>query len=97
MQSGAQTGRIDADATLADLRALLLRGLQFALASYRVTENDLEDFTQDGLIKILQELSSIGAMRVSPPGHRKCAYAWRSLNCAGGAGAMYGWMIWSSQ
>ncbi len=46
------------DSALADLRELLLRGLSFALASYRVTESDLEDFVQDGLIKILQELSS---------------------------------------
>lgn len=46
------------DSALADLRGLLLRGLSFALASYRVTESDLEDFVQDGLIKILQELSS---------------------------------------
>lgn len=41
---------------MADLRDLLLRGLRFALASYGVTGQDLEDFAQDGLLKILQEL-----------------------------------------
>jgi RNA polymerase sigma-70 factor (ECF subfamily) len=46
------------DAALADLQGLLLRGLQFALASYSVTERDLEDFVQDGLMRILQTLSS---------------------------------------
>ncbi len=43
---------------LADLRGLLLCGLRFALSSYGVTESDLEDFVQDGLLKILQNLSS---------------------------------------
>jgi len=46
------------DTALADLYGLLLRGLQFALASYNVTERDLEDFVQDGLMRILQTLSS---------------------------------------
>jgi len=46
------------DAALADLRTMLLRSLQYALASYSVTESDLEDFVQDGLMKILQELAS---------------------------------------
>lgn len=46
------------DAALADLHGLLLRGLQFALASHRVTASDLEDFVQDGLLRIFQELSS---------------------------------------
>lgn len=46
------------DEALADLRGLLLRGLSFALATYRVTANDLEDFVQEGLVKILQELPS---------------------------------------
>ena len=53
-----QLGGATPDVALADLRALLLRGLQFALTSYRVTESDIEDFVQDGLLKILQELSS---------------------------------------
>jgi RNA polymerase sigma-70 factor, ECF subfamily len=46
------------DTALAELRGLLLRGMHFALVSYRVTESDLEDFVQDGLLKILQELPS---------------------------------------
>lgn len=54
----SQLGGASPDGALADLRGLLLRGLSFALASYRVTESDLEDFVQDGLVKIMQELSS---------------------------------------
>lgn len=54
----SQLGGAFPDIALADLRGLLLRGLRFALASYRVTDNDLEDFVQDGLAKIMQELSS---------------------------------------
>lgn len=46
------------DAALQDLRGILQRGMRFALISYAVTEADLEDFVQDGLIKILQELPS---------------------------------------
>ena len=46
------------DATLGDLRELLLRGLRYALAGYDVTENDLEDFVQDGLLKILDNQAS---------------------------------------
>ncbi len=46
------------DAALFDLHGLLVRGLQFALASYSVTERDLEDFVQDGLMRVLQTLSS---------------------------------------
>jgi RNA polymerase sigma-70 factor, ECF subfamily len=53
-----QLGGATPDVALADLRGLLLRGMQFALASYRVTESDIEDFVQDGLMKILQELAS---------------------------------------
>lgn len=54
----SQLGGAAPDGALTDLRGLLLRGLHFALASYRVTESDLEDFVQDGLVKIMQELSS---------------------------------------
>ncbi|MFN3980686.1 MAG: RNA polymerase sigma factor [Caldilinea sp.] len=54
----SQLGGAFPDIALADLRGLLLRGLRFALVSYRVTDNDLEDFVQDGLAKIMQELSS---------------------------------------
>ncbi len=46
------------DAALADLRELLLRGLRFALSSHRVTDSDLEDFVQDGLLRILHNLPS---------------------------------------
>lgn len=61
------------DVALADLRGLLLRGLQFALVSYRVTENDLEDFVQDGLLKILHELSSYrGDARFTTWAHKVC-------------------------
>lgn len=54
----SQLAGLSPDAALADLRGLLLRGLQFALVSYSVTASDLEDFVQDGLMKILQELPS---------------------------------------
>jgi RNA polymerase sigma-70 factor, ECF subfamily len=54
------SGQPDATA-LADLRDLLVRGLRFALTSYRVTESDLEDFVQDGMVKILQNLASYRA------------------------------------
>jgi RNA polymerase sigma-70 factor, ECF subfamily len=47
-----------ADAAIADLRGILLRGLRYGMASYRVTEADLEDFVQDALVKVLRELAS---------------------------------------
>ncbi|MBN1642169.1 MAG: sigma-70 family RNA polymerase sigma factor [Anaerolineae bacterium] len=44
-------------AALDDLRALLVRGLGYALAKYgNVTEADVEDFAQDALLKILDAL-----------------------------------------
>lgn len=46
------------DAAISDLRAILLRGLRYALAGRGVTEADLEDFTQDALLKVLAELDS---------------------------------------
>jgi RNA polymerase sigma-70 factor (ECF subfamily) len=47
------------DEALHDLRALLVRGLGFALAKYRnVREADLEDFAQEALLKILAALDS---------------------------------------
>jgi RNA polymerase sigma-70 factor (ECF subfamily) len=47
------------DAALEDLRALLVRGLGYALASYaNVKQADLEDFSQDALLKILAALDS---------------------------------------
>ncbi len=49
----------DADPALADLRALLVRGLGNALLrGGNVTEPDLEDFAQDALLKILNGLDS---------------------------------------
>lgn len=47
-----------ADAAISDLRAILIRGLRYALAGRGVTEADLEDFTQDALLKVLAELDS---------------------------------------
>jgi RNA polymerase sigma-70 factor (ECF subfamily) len=47
------------DKALADLRAVLVRGLGYALAKYgKVSESDLEDFAQDALLKILAALES---------------------------------------
>lgn len=47
------------DQALADLRALLVRGLRYALADRPgVTGADLEDFAQDALLKILAGLDS---------------------------------------
>ncbi len=46
------------DVALADLRALLVRGLGYALAGHGVTEADVEDFAQEALLKILEGLSS---------------------------------------
>ncbi len=44
---------------LEDLRAYLLRGLRFALGQrYRVTESDLEDFVQEAMVRILDNLDS---------------------------------------
>jgi RNA polymerase sigma-70 factor (ECF subfamily) len=47
-----------ADTAIEDLRAILLRGLRYALASRRIAETDLEDFVHDALLRILQELPS---------------------------------------
>jgi len=47
------------DEALADLRALLVRGLRYALASWSVVDEAiLEDFAQDALLKILAGLDS---------------------------------------
>lgn len=47
------------EAALVDLRALLVRGLGYALAKYRaVGEADLEDFAQEALLKVLDGLGS---------------------------------------
>lgn len=47
-----------ADAAIADLRMVLLRGLRYGMTSYRVTEADLEDFVQEALVKVLDNLPS---------------------------------------
>ena len=47
------------DEALADLRALLVRGLGYALAGHpNVDDSALEDFAQDALLKILAGLDS---------------------------------------
>jgi RNA polymerase sigma-70 factor (ECF subfamily) len=47
------------EAALDDLRALLVRGLGYALAKYRnVSDSDVQDFAQDALLKILDALES---------------------------------------
>jgi RNA polymerase sigma-70 factor (ECF subfamily) len=47
------------DQALADLRAILVRGLRYAMADRsNVTEADLQDFAQDALMKILAGLDS---------------------------------------
>ena len=49
------------DAALDDLRAVLVRGLGYAMAKYKnVTEADVQDFAQDALLKIL---GAIGTFR----------------------------------
>jgi RNA polymerase sigma-70 factor (ECF subfamily) len=47
------------DEALADLRAILVRGLRYAMADRpQVTEADLQDFAQEALLKILAGLDS---------------------------------------
>jgi len=57
---------------LNDLRALLVRGLRYALSSRsNVTEADLEDFSQDALLKILAGLDSFrGESRFTTWAHK---------------------------
>ncbi len=44
---------------LTDLRERLLRGLRYALKQrYHITESDIEDFVQDALVKILDNLDT---------------------------------------
>ncbi len=48
-----------ADAVLAELQVILLRGLRYALEDRNnVTAADLEDFAQDALIKVLRHLNT---------------------------------------
>ncbi|MCZ7546982.1 MAG: sigma-70 family RNA polymerase sigma factor [Anaerolineae bacterium] len=47
------------DQAIADLRATLLRGLRYALSSRAtVREADLEDFVQEALLRVLNDLDS---------------------------------------
>ncbi len=46
------------DGAIADLRSVLLRGLRYGMATYGVTEADLEDFAQEALLKTLDNLAS---------------------------------------
>jgi len=50
----------DRDAAIADLRAILVRGLTFALASRIQTDLDVlvEDFVQDAVLRILDKLDT---------------------------------------
>jgi RNA polymerase sigma-70 factor (ECF subfamily) len=49
----------DRDQALADLRAFLVRGLRYAMADYSgVDEAVIEDFVQDALLRILDNLDS---------------------------------------
>ena len=57
---------------LADLRAILVRGLRVALAGQpKVTEDDLEDFAQEALLRILAALDSFrGESRFTTWAHK---------------------------
>jgi len=60
------------DVALADLRAILVRGLGYALADRsNVRDNDLEDFAQDALLKILKGLRTFrGESRFTTWAHK---------------------------
>ncbi|KPL89353.1 RNA polymerase sigma factor [Ardenticatena maritima] len=60
------------DAALADLRAVLLRGLRFALdQSGNLRDTDLEDFAQEALLRILDNLDSFrGESRFTTWAHK---------------------------
>ncbi|MBV7332599.1 sigma-70 family RNA polymerase sigma factor [Chloroflexi bacterium TSY] len=60
------------DEALEDLRGILLRGLRHALGSRNdVGETDFEDFVQDGLVKILDNLDSFrGESRFTTWAHK---------------------------
>jgi len=60
------------DAALVDLRALLVRGLGYAMARHRnVSGADIEDFAQDALLKILDGLKSFrGESRFTTWAHK---------------------------
>jgi RNA polymerase sigma-70 factor (ECF subfamily) len=55
----ADLARAPSAEALADLRVHLIRGLRYALKQrYRITEPDLEDFVQEALVKILDNLDT---------------------------------------
>jgi RNA polymerase sigma-70 factor (ECF subfamily) len=60
------------DIALADLRAELLRGLRYALSQRsNVRDSDLEDFTEEALLKILDGLSTFrGESRFTTWAHK---------------------------
>jgi len=60
------------DVALEDLRAILVRGLGYALADRsNVRDNDLEDFAQDALMKILKGLHAFrGESRFTTWAHK---------------------------
>lgn len=60
------------DDALADLRALLVRGLGYALGKYsNVDDENLEDFAQDALLKILDALGTFrGESRFTTWAHK---------------------------
>jgi RNA polymerase sigma-70 factor (ECF subfamily) len=60
------------DQALADLRAILVRGLGYAMADRsQVTEADLQDFAQEALLKILAGLDSFrGESRFTTWAHK---------------------------
>jgi len=68
----SQPGSDGYNAALEDLRAILVRGLGYALADRsNVRDNDLEDFAQDALLKILKGLHTFrGESRFTTWAHK---------------------------
>jgi RNA polymerase sigma-70 factor (ECF subfamily) len=68
----SQPGSDEYNAALEDLRAILVRGLGYALADRsNVRDNDLEDFAQDALLKILKGLHTFrGESRFTTWAHK---------------------------
>jgi RNA polymerase sigma-70 factor (ECF subfamily) len=52
---------IERNAALEDLRERLVRGLHYALSQRKVRDEDIEDFAQDALLKILKALDTFRA------------------------------------
>jgi hypothetical protein len=80
------------EAALADLRGLLVRGLRAALHG-RVggVEPSVEDFAQEALLKILDNLDSFRGRAASRSGRRRSACARRSPRCDAAGGATSRW------